>query len=92
MLAGAYSLISPRKWEASQAFIVRPEVASVSEERIGKFSDLSEMKTYQETILEIAKSQSVIQATLVEVGPPSNYRRPAEWPTALDIDDFRDTH
>jgi polysaccharide biosynthesis transport protein len=89
VLAGAYSLISPRKWEASQAFIVRPEVASVSEERIGKFSDLSEMKTYQETILEIAKSKRVIQATLVEVGPPSNYRRPAEWPTALDIDDFR---
>ena len=64
VLAGAYSLVAPRKWEATQALIVRPEAASVSEERIGKFSDLSEMKTLQETILELAKSQSVVQATL----------------------------
>lgn len=88
-LAGAYALVVPRKWEATQALIVRPEVASVSEERIGKFADLSEMKTSQETILELAKSQSVVAATLREVGPPSGYSRPAEWPTALDIEGFR---
>jgi polysaccharide biosynthesis transport protein len=88
-LAGAYSLVAPRKWEATQALIVRAEVASVSEERIGKFSDLSEMKTSQETILELAKSQSVVAATLREVGPPRGYSRPADWPTALDVEDFR---
>jgi len=89
VLAAAYAFIAPRRWEASQALIVRPEVASVSEERIGKFSDLSEMKTLQETILELARSQSVVVATLREVGPPSGYNRPASWPTALDIEDFR---
>lgn len=90
VLAGAYSLVAPREWRATQALIVRPEAASVSEERLGKFADLSEMKTLQETILELAKSQSVVQATLREVGPPSNSRQSAQWPSELDVQDFRD--
>ena len=48
------------------------------------------MKTLQETILELAKSQSVVQATLREVGPPRRYRRPAQWPTPLDVEGFRE--
>jgi uncharacterized protein involved in exopolysaccharide biosynthesis len=90
VLAAAYSLVVPRDWRATQALIVRPEAASVSEERTGKFADLSEMKTLQETILELAKSQSVVQAALKEVGPPSRYRRPQLWPTPLDVEDFRE--
>ena len=90
VLAGAYSLVAPRHWSATQALIIRPEAASVSEERLGKFTDLSEMKTLQETILELAKSPSVIQSTLREVGPPSSYRRPQQWPTELDVQAFRD--
>jgi polysaccharide biosynthesis transport protein len=89
VLAGAYSLLAPREWRATQALIVRPEAASVSEERLGRFADLSEMKTLQETILELAKSQSVVQATLREVGPPSNCSRTAQWPSELDVQDFR---
>jgi uncharacterized protein involved in exopolysaccharide biosynthesis len=89
ILAAAYSLVAPRQWRATQALIVRPEVASVSEEQLGKFADLSEMKTLQETILELAKSHSVVQATLREVGPPRKYRRPDQWPTPLDVEDFR---
>jgi uncharacterized protein involved in exopolysaccharide biosynthesis len=90
VLAAAYSLVAPRQWSATQALIVRPEAASVSEERLGKFADLSEMKTLQETILELAKSQSVVKATLSEVGPPRRYRRPEQWPMPLDVEAFRD--
>jgi uncharacterized protein involved in exopolysaccharide biosynthesis len=90
VVAGVYSLVAPREWTATQALIVRPEAASVSEERLGKFDDLSEMKTLQETILELAKSQSVVKATLAEVGPPSGHRRPAQWPTELDVQNFRE--
>lgn len=89
ILAGAYSLVASREWKASQALIIRPEVASVSDERLGKFSDLSEMKTLQETVLELAKSQSVIQATLREVGP-KNGKASADWPSAVDVVAFRD--
>jgi uncharacterized protein involved in exopolysaccharide biosynthesis len=90
VLAAAYSLIAPRHWQATQALIIRPEAASVSDEQLGKFSDLSEMKTLQETILELTKSQGVILATLREVGPPAGYRRVAQWPTPLDVEQFRD--
>jgi uncharacterized protein involved in exopolysaccharide biosynthesis len=90
VLAAGYSLVASRDWRATQALIIRPEAAGVSEERIGKFTDLSEMKTLQETILELAKSQSVVQTTLRAVGPPPRYRRPNQWPTPLDVADFRD--
>jgi uncharacterized protein involved in exopolysaccharide biosynthesis len=90
VLAAGYSLVAPRNWSATQALIIRPEAASVSEERLGKFSDLSEMKTLQETILELTKSQSVVTATLREVGPPPRYRHPERWPTVVDIKDFRE--
>jgi uncharacterized protein involved in exopolysaccharide biosynthesis len=90
IVAGAYTFVAPREWKATQALIIRPEVASVSEERLGRFSDLSEMKTSQETVLELAKSQVVVQAALRDVGPPSGYRRPTEWPTALDVEAFRE--
>jgi uncharacterized protein involved in exopolysaccharide biosynthesis len=90
VVAAAYSLVAPRHWQATQALIVRPEAASVSEERLGKFSDLSEMKTLQETILELAKSQGVVQATLRDVGSPANFRTPVGWPTPLDVEEFRD--
>src|SRR5687768_1265080 len=86
VLAAAYSLAAPRDWGATQTLIIRAEAASVSDERPGKFSDLSEMKTLQETILELAKSQSVVQSTLKEVGPPRRYRRPQLWPTPLDVE------
>jgi succinoglycan biosynthesis transport protein ExoP len=90
IIASVYSLVTPREWKATQALVVRPEVASVSENRLGKFADLSEMKTLQETVLELAKSQNVIQAALREVGPPSGYRHADAWPTALDVEAFRD--
>ncbi|MCC7473783.1 MAG: hypothetical protein IT425_00180 [Pirellulales bacterium] len=89
VVAGVYSFVAPGKWLATQALIIRPEVASVSEERLGKFADLSEMKTSQETVLELARSHSVLQAALREVGPANASR--AHWPTALDIEDFRES-
>ncbi len=91
VLAAIYSIFMPREWRATQGLIVRPEAAGVSDERLGKFSDLSEMKTLQETILELARSQSVMQATLRTVGPPRSCRRPANWPTPLDVEAFRDS-
>jgi succinoglycan biosynthesis transport protein ExoP len=90
VLAAAYALVAPRDWRATQAMYVRPDAASVSGERLGKFSDLSEMKTLQETILELAKSPSVVAATLTEVGPPTSHSQPAEWPTPKDVEAFRE--
>jgi len=88
-LAASYSLFAARDWRATQTLTLRPEAASISEQRLGKFSDLSEMKVQQATILELAKSQSVIEATLTKVGPPKSWFAPSHWPTAKDVEDFR---
>jgi uncharacterized protein involved in exopolysaccharide biosynthesis len=89
VLAAVYAVVAPRNWRATQAMIVRAEATGISADRQGKFSDLSEMKTLQETILELAKSQSVITATLERAGKPPRHRK-ATWPTPKDVDDFRD--
>ncbi len=69
---GAYAAVHQATWEASQALIVRNE-ASGAEKGPGKFSQPEEMKTVQETILEVVRSRGVLEAALKEVGPPADY-------------------
>ncbi len=82
-LALFYSLIRPATWEASQALTVRDEATTA--ERPGKFHVVDDMKTVQETILELAKSHAVLAATLKQVGPPGQQAADAPWPTEQDI-------
>lgn len=85
LLAAVYAAVRLPNWEASQALIVRNEVAN-SQQGLGKFSRTDEMKTVQETILELVKSRGVLAAALTEVGPPADYtKNKAAWPTARDI-------
>lgn len=85
VLAAAYAIVRPPTWEASQALIVRNEAAN-NQQGPGKFSHTDEMKTVQETILELVKSRGVLSAALKEVGPPANYKKDeAAWPTARDV-------
>ncbi|QDU56449.1 GumC family protein [Aeoliella mucimassa] len=90
VLAIGYSVVMPRNWKATQGLLVRPEVAGLGNDRLGKFGDLSEMKTLQETLLELARSKSVVTKVLQEVGPPANWKKNKAWPTAQDVVDFRD--
>ena len=63
VMALVYSLVMPRYWEASQALVVRREVTGSSAGDPGKFADLYQMKTFQETILELARSKHVLTET-----------------------------
>ena len=83
VLALGYALVMSRYWEASQGLIVRPEVSASHTQEPGKFADLYQMRTFQETILELAKSQQVIVATLKAVDGPTTE------PTAEDIEKLR---
>jgi polysaccharide biosynthesis transport protein len=85
---GVYAVVHTPTWEASQALMVRNE-ASNAERSPGKFSLPEEMKTVQETILEVAKSRSVLAAALSEVGPPADCKNPGAWPTQRDIVEAR---
>ena len=87
-LAAFSTFVLPRHWSADQGLLIRSDAAGYADQRLGKFTDLSEMKTVQETLLELAKSQSVVKAVLEEVGPPSR-RLFSSWPTPVDIDAFR---
>ncbi len=87
-LVGLYALVGPATWEASQALIVRNEAAN-NEEAPGKFRHTDQMKTIQETILELARSRTVLASALREVGPPADYRNKAFWPTARDVTRLR---
>jgi polysaccharide biosynthesis transport protein len=82
-----YTLVRPATWEASQALTVRDEAASG--DRPGKFHVAEDMKTVQETILELAKSHSVLAATLEHVGPTGDHNDHLTWPTDQDVAAFQ---
>lgn len=86
VVAGAaclYAAFGGSTWEASQALIVRNEAASHSGAP-GKFVQLDEMKTVQETILELARSRGLLEAALVKIGRPGH-----EGPSAEEIAELR---
>ena len=88
VLAAVYAQYAPPVWRASQALMIRNE-ATAGDTAPGKFSRTEDMKTIQETILELAKSQSVLAASLKEVGPPANRSSKEAWPTDLDVDSLQ---
>ena len=90
LAAVVFALVRPATWQASQALIVRAEAAN-SREEPGQFGHADQMKAVQETILEVAKSRGVLEAALVEVGPPADADDPDAWPTARDVEDLRET-
>ena len=70
-------------WEASQSLVVRNEAAGNLSEP-GRFRHADEMKTTQETILELARSRAVLRQALIEVGPPAGGAS-GNWPTDRDV-------
>jgi len=83
-LATIYAAARPKRWEATQALIVRNE-ATTSEARPGEFRHTEQMKALQETILQVVKSRSVLEAALADVGPAADGAPQAQWPTADDV-------
>jgi uncharacterized protein involved in exopolysaccharide biosynthesis len=91
LAVGAYAMLRQPPWEASQALVIRNDAAN-NQEALGKFTQPDEMKTVQETILELVRSRSVLATALKEVGPPSDYHGAvAAWPTEEDVADMRET-
>jgi polysaccharide biosynthesis transport protein len=70
MLAASYAMLHAPMWDASQAMMVRDEAMGAAA-RPGKFQQPDDMKTTQETILELARSRTVLSAALKEVGSDS---------------------
>ncbi len=90
VLTAVVTLVTPRQWQASQGLIVRSETAGYDEQRLGKFTDLSELRTVQETLLEVARSRTVISAALQAVAKPGWFSSTPAKPTASQIDQLRE--
>ncbi|MEO1497901.1 MAG: hypothetical protein AAFV43_12210 [Planctomycetota bacterium] len=82
VLALVGSFLLPRPWLAEQGFLIRSDAAGYADQRLGKFTDLAEMKTVQETLLELVRSRSVVTHVLTDTT--------GQEPSAQDIADFRD--
>src|SRR5882724_8572376 len=85
LLSIVYAVVRPVSWEAAQALVVRDE-AGDRLSRPGRFAHPDEMKTSQETILELAKSRSVLSKALAEIGPPADRDSAESWPSAADLE------
>ncbi len=89
VLAALYAVFGPDTWEASQALVIRNEAVN-NHVGPGKFGHTDEMKTVQETILELARSRNVLAGALREVGTPADFRGDsAAWPTDIAIETLR---
>ncbi|MDZ4659682.1 MAG: hypothetical protein SH868_19080 [Bythopirellula sp.] len=89
VLSLVYAIFMTRYWEAFQGMVVREEASvSAGSKQPGKFADLYEMRTFQETILELAKSHQVVSTTMKNVAEAETGEVPAE-PTAEQIEKFR---
>ncbi|MCC6126774.1 MAG: hypothetical protein IT426_17565 [Pirellulales bacterium] len=83
-----YAVLKPNTWEAVQTLIVRNEAAN-NDRGPGKFGQVEEMKTVQETILELVRSRGVLETAMKQVGPPADCSQPDLWPNDREVEDFR---
>ena len=88
--ASLYAVTKPTIWEAAVTMTVRAEAAG-NQGGPGRFRDLSEMKTVQETVLELAKNRGVLDAALRKVGASADAKDAAAWPAPTDLDDLADS-
>ncbi len=86
--AAVYAALSPKSWQSSQAIIVRNEAIG-SEADAARFHGPDELKSIEETIVELSKGRNVLRAALAEVGPPADCRRPSAWPSDADVEDLQ---
>jgi len=88
VLVGFYAVAVHRPvWKASQALAIRNEAAN-NQLGPGKFGHSDEMKTVQETLLQLTTSRGVLSAALAEVGPLAG-RGSVDFPGETDVDDLR---
>jgi succinoglycan biosynthesis transport protein ExoP len=89
MTLAAYAVLRQPKWQATQALLIRDE-AGKNQSRLGRFDSVDTMKTAPETILEVARNESVAGAALRTLGRPKRHSKRKPWPGKDDIKDLQD--
>lgn len=90
VLALVYACLSPDKWEASQALVIRNEAQNTLDMGgAGKFRHTDDMKVVQETLLEIARSRQVLNQALTAVNKQEANGKEVAAPTDKAIETLR---
>jgi len=84
LLGVTTAIVSKDRWTARQPLILRDE-ATGAVDRLGRFASQTDLKTAQETILDIAQNPEVVAAALREVGPPEEADA-KNWPSQKVIE------
>jgi uncharacterized protein involved in exopolysaccharide biosynthesis len=79
-----FAIAKPATWRASQAMEVRNEAIG-NQNGQAQFASIDEMKVFQETILEVARSRLVAESVLKRLGAPPTHPSGESWPTDEDI-------
>ncbi len=85
-----YAVFRTPTWEASQALIVRNEAGDANA-KPGAISQLEDMKTTQETILELAKNRGVLLNALSQVGRAANDQTGGAWPNEKALESLQES-
>lgn len=83
-ISAGCSVLRPDFYSAQQPIGVRDE-ATFSYARLGRFASQTELKTVQETILEMTQNSDVVSAALQQISPPEA-QEGDEWPSTGTID------
>lgn len=74
-----------RYWSASQTLVVRDDLSGSRQRGLGRFDSTEQLKSAQETILEITRNRSSVLAALQSIGPPPQGNTANSWPSSHDI-------
>ncbi len=80
-----YAVLHKPQWEATQALVMRDEVAGRVMPQ-GQFASVDDMQTAQGTVLELARSPGVIADALKQLRTDVGGPVPANYPTQQDIE------
>jgi uncharacterized protein involved in exopolysaccharide biosynthesis len=85
VLGTTYAAFKSSTWKSWQVIHVRDDGNAT-----GRFGDTDSRKAAQETVIEMSRNRSVIEAALRDMGPPKSLFRIKEWPTSGDVNGVRD--
>ena len=88
VLSVIYALLGPKRWQASQALLVRDELIGRAYVTPGRFDSTESLKSTQEIISEIAHNPSVVRETLIAANINGNFSE-ASPPSAKLVEDVQ---
>ena len=89
LLSLIYAFFGSKKWQASQALLIRDELIGRAYATPGRFDSTESLKSTQEIISEIAHNPSVVRKTLQDADVQGKFQGNPEWPSAKLVEEMQ---